>query len=126
LLRQCPSSAALFRKTWNLQSPREIARLCGYLPLAMRIAGAKLRRKRHWRPATLAKRLADEHRRLIKLTVGDLEDADPPGDAGQVAEQVVTRLDLLHRLPAALPKAGDFAASRQELLQVVPVKRSSQ
>ena len=51
----------------------EIVHLCGYLPLAVRIAGAKLRLKRHWRPAMLAERLADERRRLAELTVRDRE-----------------------------------------------------
>jgi len=34
------------------EAARTIAQLCGYLPLAVRIAGAKLAAKRHWRLAT--------------------------------------------------------------------------
>jgi tetratricopeptide (TPR) repeat protein len=49
-----------------------IARSCGYLPLALRIAGAKLAGRNHWRLATLAKRLADERHRLSELAAGDL------------------------------------------------------
>jgi hypothetical protein len=44
------------------------------------------------------------------------EHADPPGDAGQIAQQVVTGLHLLHRLPPTLTEPSDFAAGGEELL----------
>jgi tetratricopeptide (TPR) repeat protein/transcriptional regulator with XRE-family HTH domain len=49
-----------------------IASLCGHLPLAVRIAGARLAAKPHWRLQRMAHRLA-EHQRLDELTAGDLE-----------------------------------------------------
>ncbi|MEV0116127.1 BTAD domain-containing putative transcriptional regulator [Streptomyces sp. NPDC050844] len=52
---------------------RRIVELCGGLPLAIRIAGARLATQRHWTPGMLAGRLADEHNRLDELAVGDLE-----------------------------------------------------
>lgn len=52
---------------------REVAELCGHLPLAVRIAGARLAARPHWRIAQLVERLADERRRLDELVVGDLE-----------------------------------------------------
>ncbi|MFC6085275.1 AfsR/SARP family transcriptional regulator [Sphaerisporangium aureirubrum] len=48
-----------------------IVRLCGRLPLAIRIAGARLASRRQWPLARLLNRLADERRRLDELTVGD-------------------------------------------------------
>ncbi len=50
----------------------EIVRLCDHLPLAIRIAGAKLALREHWTLAHLAARLREERRRLDELVVGDL------------------------------------------------------
>jgi tetratricopeptide (TPR) repeat protein len=52
---------------------RKIAEYCGNLPLALRIAGAKLAARPGWPLDTLATRLADERRRLSELQAGDLE-----------------------------------------------------
>jgi tetratricopeptide (TPR) repeat protein len=48
-----------------------IVRFCGGLPLAIRIAGARLRARPAWMPRDLGARLADEGRRLDELHVGD-------------------------------------------------------
>lgn len=50
----------------------EIARRCGYLPLALRIAGARLGLYPGSTPRALADRLADERGRLNELRHGDL------------------------------------------------------
>jgi tetratricopeptide (TPR) repeat protein len=55
------------------EAAQAIARLCGFLPLAVRVAGARLQSRPHWRLAVLADRLADERRRLDELRTGDLE-----------------------------------------------------
>ena len=51
----------------------EIAQLCGYLPLALRIAGARLLSRPAWTISWFATRLRDESRRLDLLRAGDLE-----------------------------------------------------
>jgi DNA-binding SARP family transcriptional activator/tetratricopeptide (TPR) repeat protein len=48
-----------------------ITRACGWLPLALRIAGARLRARPDWALARLAERLADERHRLDELSLGD-------------------------------------------------------
>lgn len=84
----------------------EIARLCGYLPLAVRIAGARLAARPHWSLARLAAALADEQNRLDELTLGDLEVrsslALSYGGLDSVARVAIRRLGLL--------EAPDFAA----------------
>ncbi|TYB64830.1 tetratricopeptide repeat protein [Nonomuraea sp. PA05] len=55
------------------EAAREIVRLCGLLPLAVRTVGARLATRRHWALATMAVRLTDERRRLDELTAGDVE-----------------------------------------------------
>jgi DNA-binding SARP family transcriptional activator/tetratricopeptide (TPR) repeat protein len=51
----------------------EIIRLCGALPLAIRIAGGRLARLPHRSLRWLADRLADDRRRLNELRLEDLE-----------------------------------------------------
>ncbi|MEW2620564.1 BTAD domain-containing putative transcriptional regulator [Streptomyces sp. NPDC048106] len=51
----------------------EIARLCGRLPLALRVAAAGLAARPHWTAAGLARRLRDERTRLSALRLGDLD-----------------------------------------------------
>ncbi|HEX6347330.1 AfsR/SARP family transcriptional regulator [Umezawaea sp.] len=50
----------------------EVARSCGYLPLALRIAAARLRSRPDWTLASLASRLDDERHRLDELRFDDL------------------------------------------------------
>lgn len=50
-----------------------IATACGGLPLAIRIAAARLAARPHWTTATLADLLDDERERLDELRAGDLE-----------------------------------------------------
>ncbi|MFF3877428.1 ATP-binding protein [Streptomyces sp. NPDC001978] len=52
---------------------RQIVELCGYLPLSVRIAGARLASRSAMPMRVLANRLADERRRLRELVAGDLD-----------------------------------------------------
>ncbi len=54
-------------------SAEAIVRACGCLPLAIRVAGARLAARAHWPLARLAARLADGRRRLDELTAGHLQ-----------------------------------------------------
>jgi DNA-binding SARP family transcriptional activator len=51
---------------------REVLSVCAGLPLAIRIAGARLAARRGWSVRTLAARLADQQRRIDELAAGDL------------------------------------------------------
>ncbi len=55
------------------EAARRIVTLCGQLPLAIRIAGGKLRGKPHWDLETYASQLDSERRRLGRLHLGDLD-----------------------------------------------------
>ena len=50
----------------------EIVRLCGHLPLAIRVAASRLRTRSSWTAARLAERLHDHRHRLSELSVGGL------------------------------------------------------
>jgi tetratricopeptide (TPR) repeat protein len=50
----------------------ELLVACAGLPLAIRIAAARLAARSGWTIRTLAERISDEHRRLDELKVGDL------------------------------------------------------
>jgi DNA-binding SARP family transcriptional activator/tetratricopeptide (TPR) repeat protein len=50
----------------------QVIAACGGLPLAVRIAGARLAARPRWRVRDLAERLADRRRLLSELSVGDL------------------------------------------------------
>jgi DNA-binding SARP family transcriptional activator/tetratricopeptide (TPR) repeat protein len=55
------------------QAAAEIVAACGNLPLAVRVAGARLASRRQWTAALMATRLRDESRRLDELSAGDLQ-----------------------------------------------------
>jgi tetratricopeptide (TPR) repeat protein len=54
------------------QATAEILRLCGGLPLAIRIVGGMLRSKGHWSLTEYGRKLADETQRLEHLQLRDL------------------------------------------------------
>ncbi|WP_280470478.1 AfsR/SARP family transcriptional regulator [Nocardia brasiliensis] len=54
------------------ESAREVVAQCGFLPLAVRIVGARLAVRPQWTIASFAVRLADEKNRLDVLKTGEL------------------------------------------------------
>ncbi|MEV0291496.1 MULTISPECIES: BTAD domain-containing putative transcriptional regulator [unclassified Kribbella] len=81
---------------------RKLVALCGGLPLAVRIAGARLAARPAWPVRTLTDRLADTRSRLDELLAGDLD--------------VRASLQLSHRLLAAGSAAEREAAAAFGLL----------
>jgi DNA-binding SARP family transcriptional activator/tetratricopeptide (TPR) repeat protein len=53
------------------EAAAEVARCCGWLPLALRIAGARLAARPGWPVRTLAQRLTDAQRRLDELELAE-------------------------------------------------------
>jgi tetratricopeptide (TPR) repeat protein/transcriptional regulator with XRE-family HTH domain len=99
-----------------------IAALCGYLPLALRIAGAKLAAKPHWQLQRLAHRLGEQHRRLDELTAGDLEVRASVGlsyyGLGEVEQRAFRLLGLL--------EVPDFAAWMLAALLDIPAPEAEE
>jgi DNA-binding SARP family transcriptional activator len=54
------------------QASLDVVAACGFLPLAIRIAAARLAARRTWTVSVLADKLADRRRRLDELRAGDL------------------------------------------------------
>ena len=77
----------------------ELVRLCGCLPLAVRIVAAKLVKWPHWSIGQMVSRMKDETRRLDELTLGDMSVratiASSYTGLSQGARQLFTRLGLL-------------------------------
>jgi DNA-binding SARP family transcriptional activator len=104
-------------------STLRVARWCGYLPLALRIAGARLAARPSWPVRALADRLSDARRRLDELEVDELAvrssfqvsyqllaDSTDPGD--RVAADAFTR--------AGLPDGPDLSLSAAAALLDLP------
>ncbi|WP_188317053.1 AfsR/SARP family transcriptional regulator [Solihabitans fulvus] len=53
------------------EAVRDVVKLSGYLPLAIRIAAARLRSRTTWTVSHLAERLREGQQRLTELTIGD-------------------------------------------------------
>jgi transcriptional regulator with XRE-family HTH domain/tetratricopeptide (TPR) repeat protein len=84
-----------------------LARLCGGLPLALRIVGNRLVSRPGWSAADLAARLTDEERRLDRLSAGDLKIATA---FGLSYEQLADSARRLFRRLALVP-GHDFDAA---------------
>lgn len=72
-VRLLASIAGPARMTAEPDAAAAVARYCGNLPLALRIAASRLARRGHWTVGRLAERLAGEGTRLNELRIDDLE-----------------------------------------------------
>src|SRR3984957_3266961 len=84
----------------------DLVRYCGGLPLALRIAGARLVSRPHWRIVDLTRRLSDERRRLDELSNHGLE---VRSSIGLTYRALTGRAKRLFRLLASV-QAADFPA----------------
>ncbi|MEU4333838.1 BTAD domain-containing putative transcriptional regulator [Micromonospora lupini] len=98
-----------------------LAQLCDGLPLALRIAAARLAARPHWTVAQLADRLRDEARRLDELTFGGLDVRARLATSYAVLSPAARLLfRSLGALPAAdlpLPLAGRLPGVRDEIVE---------
>ncbi|WP_031076362.1 AfsR/SARP family transcriptional regulator [Streptomyces sp. NRRL WC-3742] len=95
-------------------SAARIVELCDRLPLALRIAAARLAAHPHWSPAALADRLTPEERRLDELRLGALDvrrSLHPSHHALDPAAR-----EALHRLALAGPTAFTAREASEVLL----------
>lgn len=83
---------------------KQLIEYCGGLPLALRIAGARLASRPHWRIGELARRLKSEVQRLDELSHRGLEIRSSIGLSYRTLPEPAKRLFRL----AALPEARDF------------------
>jgi DNA-binding SARP family transcriptional activator len=76
-----------------------LVRLCGCLPLALRIAAAKLHARPHWQISQMVHRMADEGRRLDELALGGVDIRatfwQSYSSLSQKARQLFVRLGML-------------------------------
>lgn len=111
--------AGPYRVAAEADAAAAIVACCGRLPLAVRIAGSRLRSRPGWPLAELAARLGPEHRRLDELTVGDLGVRASIGRSYRALPPLVARTFRLLALldghdvtpAAATALAGDPAAA---------------
>lgn len=99
-----------------------VAELCGYLPLALCVAGAGLASRPHWSSAALAARLDDERVRLSVLAIGDLDVRASLLVGYQEASPATQRAFRL----LGLAPAPDFALWSASALLGVPAAEAEQ
>ncbi|WP_329045072.1 tetratricopeptide repeat protein [Amycolatopsis sp. NBC_01488] len=95
----------------------EVLRLCGFLPLAIQIAGARLRHRTAWTTSYLAARLRDDHRRLEELETDDLSVATA---FSLSYEQLPSDEKLAFRLAALAPGADIEPHAAAALIECTP------
>jgi DNA-binding SARP family transcriptional activator/tetratricopeptide (TPR) repeat protein len=90
---------------------QQLVEYCGGLPLALRIAGARLASRPHWRIGELARRLKNEVQRLDELSHRGLEIRSSIGLSYRTLPEQTKRLFRLIALPQAREFPGWTAAA---------------
>jgi len=112
------------------EATAELLRACDGMPLALRIAGARLGARANWAVSTLARRLSDRRRRLDELAIGDLAArasfdvgyaalARPDLDGALSPERAFRLLGLVRSPDISLPAAAallGLCGARAELV----------
>ncbi|MFI6316808.1 BTAD domain-containing putative transcriptional regulator [Nonomuraea sp. NPDC050556] len=104
------------RVTAERPAAMDLVAACGFLPLAIRIAAARLAARPNWNISTLLDRLADERRRLTELRAGDLA-IEATFSLGY--EQLDTAHARAFRL-LAVPDAADLSLAAAAALLDLP------
>ncbi|MFC7219521.1 ATP-binding protein [Streptomyces polyrhachis] len=102
------------------QAARDLADLCGQLPLAVRIAAQRLAARPQERLAKLAAQLADEGRRLDALQAGDLQVRAAFALSYRRLDPTAQR--VLRR--ATLAAGGDFSPQTAALLAGITLRQA--
>lgn len=97
----------------------KIARLCGYLPLALRLAGSALAVRPDLSPGDYARRLADEHKRLETLD-RLATDSSPGIEASIRASEALLPEDLRQLWHALGVFPGDFDEAAAVAVWAIP------
>ncbi|WP_329383783.1 tetratricopeptide repeat protein [Streptomyces sp. NBC_01351] len=93
------------------EASTELAQLCGHLPLALRLAVARLRNRPRWTVRYLVERLEDETRRLDELSAGERSVAATLSLSYRaMAEELRTAFVLLGLHPGAVIDVYSAAA----------------
>ncbi len=125
LLRQ---SAGSERVAAEPAAAETVAQQCGCLPLALRIAAARLAARPSWPLHALAEQLADERRRLDRLQLGDLAvrasfqlsyQALLDSEGGALAARTFRLLGLLDGADVSLPVAAALVGRSPGTVEVV-------
>ncbi|MEV7727366.1 BTAD domain-containing putative transcriptional regulator [Streptomyces sp. NPDC087917] len=114
------ATAGRARTTAEPAAARLIVEHCAGMPLALRIAGARLAARPHWSVARLAQRLADEPTRLEELAFGELDVAGSL--AGWLRRTDTESRELLARL--SVLGARPFSAASAATVLGLPVRRA--
>lgn len=95
------------------EAAEEIVNYCGYLPLAIRIAGGRLKIRPQWGMRKLAKRLSVARHRLKELKLGDLDARTSfqvsYQELGEAEARLFRRVSVLEGPDFATPVAATLA-----------------